>query len=575
MQADTTDAVTSPDEARPAPESASATFLRDLRAGAKPTLRRLSLVAVAATVGMVLFSAAVALIVHAAMNEQTPEPWLWLIGAAGIVLRFTVNLWRDRLAQALSANIRQTLRRTLVAQMTQAGPHRLAQQGNTAWWAHQYLEQVDALHGYLARYLPARQAAMVIPLVIIVVTIAVDWIAGLLILLATPIIPIFMALIGWGTEAVHRTQQDQQASLAANLMDRLQALPWLRRMGAIEQTKTGVERAASDYRKISMRVLRVAFLSSATLEFFSAVSIGLMAIYIGFALIGLVSFGPADQITLATGLFMLMLAPECFMPLRQLAQAHHDMSAAKASAEILAPLLQSESPATAQAIAASDARANERHAPSPIAARLNNITLMWPDATTPVFSDVNLTVNRGEIVGIAGDSGQGKSTLINIMAGFIEPTSGECQRDQHWAWLGQRPHLFHASLRDNLLLGASGPVPDAALEAELTKVGLSLPNALLPMGLDTQIGETNQGVSGGQAQRIALCRAMVSHATLWLLDEPTAALDSDTRDALLDALTQHTRRRDITVIMASHDREALARCDRVLVFHNQTLTEAS
>jgi len=151
-----------------------------------------------------------------------------------------------------------------------------------------------------------------VPLCIIAIVFSVDWIAGLLLLLATPIIPVFMALIGWGTESVHQSQQEKQAALASHLLERLEALPWLRRQGAIEETAADVEVAANEYRRVSMRVLRVAFLSSATLEFFSAVSIGLLAIYIGFSLVGLFTFGPSAVLTLASGLFILLLAPECF-----------------------------------------------------------------------------------------------------------------------------------------------------------------------------------------------------------------------------------------------------------------------
>lgn len=567
MRADTIDAATSSVDQRPTPQSASASFLGQIKAQAKPTLRLVSLAAGLATLGVVAFSAAVALVVDAAMNGQTPGFWLWFVGIAGIATRLAANLWRDRMAQSLSATLRTELREQLTAKAALDGPHQLAREGNTAWWAHTCLEQIDALHGYLARYLPARQATSVIPLIIIAITLATDWVAGLLILLATPIIPIFMILIGWGTEAVHKTQQEQQASLAAHLMDRLQALPWLRRMGAIEQTQKGVEQAAQDYRKVSMRVLRVAFLSSATLEFFSAVAIGLMAIYIGFALIGLVSFGPADQITLATGLFMLMLAPECFLPLRQLAQSHHDMTAARASADALAPLLMPGQTHPSTPSGQTQPLTTE----CDTAAQLKDVTLIWPGASDPILHNINLNVARGEILAIAGDSGQGKSTLINLLAGFIKPTNGNVMRDTSWARLDQRPHLFHASLRDNLLLGSQTALGDDQLQTALATVGLALPNPLLPKGLDTQIGEANQGVSGGQAQRIALCRAMVSGATLWLLDEPTAALDAETRDHLINAMLAHAKQHNITLVIASHDSVLLARCDRVVMLSDGTL----
>jgi len=207
--------------------------------------------------------------------------------------------------------------------------------------------------------------------------------------------------------------------------------------------------------------------------------------------------------------------------------------------------------------------------------RLTGVSHTWPDAATPTLSSIDLSVKRGDIIGIAGDSGQGKSTLINLLAGFVKPTAGTISRDEHWAWLGQHPHLFHASLRDNLLLGAAATATttDSMLEAQLAKVGLALPDPLLPSGLDTAIGETNRGVSGGQAQRIALCRAMLSEATLWLLDEPTAALDADTSNKLVQAMVQHARDHNITLIVASHDNEVLAQCDRVVVVKDQTLQE--
>ncbi|HEY7804062.1 MAG TPA: thiol reductant ABC exporter subunit CydD [Orrella sp.] len=559
---DTTNPSSTSVEPRPASDTAPASFLLHLRNQGKATLRQLQITAVVSTIGIIAFSAAVALIVSAAMNSQTPAAELWLVGLLGLALRLGANLWRDHLAHALSARLRADLRARLLAQANALGPHQLARQGNTAWWAHQMLEQVDALHGYIARYLPARQAAMVVPLAIIITTLAVDWLAGLLILLATPIIPIFMVLIGWGTEAVHRSQQEQQASLSAHLMDRLQALPWLRRMGAVEQAQASVKDAAQTYRQVSMRVLRVAFLSSATLEFFSAVSIGLMAIYIGFALLGLISYGPADQMTLAMGLFMLMLAPECFLPLRQLAQAHHDMNAAKASADVLQSLLPEPGMATLQPGTKIEPKI-EPCADPEIAMHLQAIELQWPDTESAVLNNVELTVPRGQIIGISGDSGQGKSTLLGVMAGFIKPDSGRVRRDTHWAWLAQRPHLFHATLRENLLIGCSAPVDDDTLITALADVGLALPHELLPQGLDTAIGELNQGVSGGQAQRIALCRSILSGATLWLLDEPTAALDADTRNALLDTIMVRARAQRVTMVMASHDQEALSRCDQV------------
>ena len=541
----------------------SAFFLRDLRAQGGWTLRWISFVILISNTGTIVFCAAVAWIVGDAIRDEPVTTLPWVVGLSGMLIRLAANLSRDRLAQHLSATIRMNLRNRLLKRAVDLGPHWLDQSGNAAWWGQQLLEQVDALHGYLSRYLPARQATMFVPLSMILLTLSVDWIAGLLLLMATPIIPIFMMLIGWGTESVHRSQQQQQASLAASLLDRLEALPWIRRMGGLPEAQRSVKDAAVAYRSVSMKVLRVAFLSSATLELFSALAIGLMAIYIGFALLGLVSFGPAPELTLAGGLFVLMLAPECFLPLRQLAQAHHDMNAAKASAFVLAPLLTDSHVQTMNQIMQPTRK--------DVAVELTDLSMKWPGVDQSLLHRLNLSVNRGDIIGIAGDSGQGKSTLIHLIAGFISPTAGTIKRDRHWAWLSQRPHLLHATLRENLQFACSHPVSDQTIETALAQVGLGLPNDMLPHGLETNIGELNQGISGGQAQRVGLCRAMLSGAKLWLLDEPTAALDEQTRDDLVNFLFSHARKSNVTILIASHDNTVLSRCDHIIRIQHASL----
>jgi len=557
----------------PVPQDMPASFLARLRQQSKADMRWVVAAAFLSTLGIVAFSAAVSMTIGGLVTHQAPSLWLWLLGIAGIVTRLIANLWRDRIGQTVSAKQRACLRESLLHQMTLEGPNALSRRGNVAWWTHQYLDQVDALHGYLSRYLPTRYSVAIAPALIIAVVLWVDWLAGLLLLLATPTIPVFMALIGWGTESVHRAQQEEQASLSGHLLDRLQALSWLRRQGALNQTKEGVQRAAEDYRRVSMRVLRVAFLSSAALEFFSALSIGLLAIYIGFSLIDFITWGPADSMHLASGLFMLMLAPECFLPLRQLAQAHHDMTAAKASAQVLTEAFgdlgnlghSAQSPDYSVQVTAN------RH--SDIAAQALNMTFSWPDVADRVFNDITFSVVRGEVIGISGHSGQGKSTLLGLLAGFLKPNAGTITRDSDWAWLNQRPHLFHGTLRDNLLMACDSPLDDEALLGALAHAGITLPDPMLPQGLNTPLGQSNPGVSGGQAQRIALCRAVLSNATIWLLDEPTAALDDSTRDALVETLMSCVKANGVSVVMSSHDPKVLAQCDRILRIQDGQLKE--
>jgi ATP-binding cassette subfamily C protein CydD len=548
---------------QPVADNAPAVFLRQLEADAAPDLKKVAVASFLGALGLIGFSASVAQLISLAITHQTPATWLWFAAVAAIALRFLAHLYRDRLGQGVSARLRQRLRQQLLIQANTSGPFKLQAQGNTAWWAQRHIEQVDAMHGYFAKYLPARMTALIVPLMIIVISLGVDWVAGLLLLLATPLIPFFMMLIGWGAEAIQKTQQDQQASLASQLLDRLEALPWLRRQGALEASSESVEQAAESYRSVSMRVLRVVFLSSATLELVSAMSIGLMAIYIGFSLVGFLTFGPAAALTLFSGLFLLMLAPECFLPLRQLAQAHHDMTAAKAAAQTLAPLLLEQT--SNQKLTTYDVEQDST-------VTLKHISFQYDGTNNKaILDDVSISFERGQVIGISGDSGVGKSTLLGLIAGFLEPSQGSVQRTEHWSWLNQRPYLFHCSLRDNLLM-ACQPIPtDQQLIEALADAGIALPDATLVVGLDTAIGDLNRGVSGGQAQRIALARALLNQSTLWLLDEPTAALDEQTRDQLLDTLLSRAKRDQVTVIVASHDQALLARCDQVYSIHQGKL----
>ena len=548
-------------------------LLAELQQGQRVWLWLAGLCSVGGLLGVAALYGGLSLLISAAADASTdfPPGWVWALMAGGIALRWATHLGRDWAGQTLSARARLALRMRLLHQATERGPAYLHKLGNTGWWVQRHVEQVDALHGYLARHLPARQTAVLVPLLIVVVVLWLDWLAGLLLLLALPLIPLFMALIGMGTQTVQEAQQNQQAQLAAELLQRMESLPLLRRVGALASSAQAVATAANGYRVLAMRVLRVAFLSSATLELFSALAIGLVAIYIGFALLGMVTFGPAADLTLLRGLFILMLAPECFLPLRQLAQTHHDLTGARAAAETLAPLL---GPPVAP-LPASDSTAQPYSKPAAESCSHTSPALAFrgvdfsyeaggSGATPLLFQHLSFTLQAGECVGLAGPSGSGKSTVLALAAGFLQPNRGHVERMAKWAWLPQRVHLFHGTLRENLLLACPAAVDDTDLLQALEQAGFPLPHPDLPRGLDTHIGDLTSGLSGGQAQRVGLARALLSGAPLWLLDEPTAALDAPTRDRLLDTTFQAASSIGAAILVASHDPEVLARCSRTL-----------
>lgn len=513
-----------------------------------------------AALATVTVAGTIAWLVHQTLLESSIiSPWPWLgLALLAVTVRYGLQTLADWAGLKLAQAVRKETRDQLLGSAMAAGPVRVAAQGHSGAWANRYQDQVEALGGYFSRYLPALGQAFLVPLALLVVVFMLDWVAGLLLLLSAPLIPIFMALIGMGSQQVHEAQQEQQHRLAGHFLDRIRALDLLRRSRAIEAARKDVAVAAQGYRRMSMRVLRVAFLSSAVMEFFSAVAIGLVAIYVGFALLGFLQFGPAGEITLFEGLFVLLLAPEYFQPLRRFAQSYHDRAGAIAAATALAPLLEGPSARTGGAKTVPLSQ-------PPLLLRLEDVTLRYPPGDKPALERVGLEVGAGEQVAVTGPSGSGKSTLLAVCAGFLTPDAGYVQRSEsarHFAWIGQRSHLFHGTLRDNLLLGTESGMTDEKLLEALETAGLPVTDPMLPEGLDTRIGEMNRGLSGGQAQRVALARALLSGSRLWLLDEPTSALDPDTAEDLLQRLLEHARARGISLLIATHQDAVWARMPR-------------
>ncbi|MBZ0331280.1 thiol reductant ABC exporter subunit CydD [Halomonas sp. ANAO-440] len=462
--------------------------------------------------------------------------------------------WGQELAgQEASLRIRRAVRGELLDHLAALGPVRAGAR-HTAGLASQMVEQVEALDGYFARFLPQLRLAVALPLMILAVVLWLDWLAALFLLLAAPLIPLFMALVGIGAERLNQAQFAAVSRLAGHFLDRVRGIGTLQLFHRTEAATREVERAADDYRRLSMRTLRLAFLSSAVLEFFASVAIAVVAIYVGFGLLGYIDYGPSPQLTLFTGLLVLLLAPEFFQPLRSLAQHYHDRAAALGVADGMVALLSEP---------ASDQRLRE---PMPVRetdqlVSLANVTLHHPGRGR-VLGPVDLTVQRGEILAITGPSGVGKSALLQLLAGFVAPDQGErrVMDGLSFAWMDQRPLLIHGSLADNLRLAA--PVAsDAELHQALRHAGLAEVVDALPDGLATSLGERGSGLSGGQAQRLALARVFLSDAPLVLLDEPTASLDEGSEAKVIESLRELAAA-GRTLVIATHHPALMALATR-------------
>ncbi|MBY5268518.1 thiol reductant ABC exporter subunit CydD [Spiribacter salinus] len=478
-----------------------------------------------------------------------------------VLLRPVFQILRARTAIAAAATVQGRVRERLLGRAEALGPTGLATR-DTGELASQLTDQVNALEGYYARYLPQMTVATLVPLAIVIAAFTQDWIAAGFLLLSAPLIPLFMALVGMGAERLNRDQFEALGRLSGQFLDRVRGLTTLQLFGRIPGATRGIIAGSDEYRERSMRVLRVAFLSSAVLEFFASVAIAVVAIYVGFGLLGYIEYGPASALTLFSGLFVLLLAPEFFQPLRTLAQHYHDRATALGAAELLADF-------ESEDVAVSNATQTLAHNAPTLTAE--SVELARPGRGT-VLRVPSLTATAGERVLIEGPSGSGKTTLLLALPGMLQPSTGHIVRalpDTRIGWLGAPAFLASASLRENIGLG--DPTAEApAIEAAARRAGVSDFADQLPDGLDTHVGERGLGLSGGQAQRVALARAFVSPASLILLDEPTAALDAETETFVIRGLAELAAEGRI-ILIASHDTALRSIAERRYVIRDGVL----
>lgn len=432
-------------------------------------------------------------------------------------------------------------------------------------------EQAEAVIPYLTRYRPARLRTMVVPLAILIVVTPLSWIAALVLLVAAPLIPIFMALVGWRAKAASEAQMVEMGGMNAFLLDRLRGLATLRTLGAIEATALRLHASAQTLRMRTMAVLRIAFLSSAVLELFAALGVAMVAVYIGFHLLGQLEYGAwGTRLTLGQGVFILLLSPAFFEPLRELSAVWHDRAAGEAALDALDNLTADGLLLPDAGTTSNAAAATARAAPTVL---IQQLSFAHQGSSTSVFDRLDLQIAAGERVAIMAASGGGKSSLLALIAGLLPLPHGSIIIDgvplsassvlglrKRMAWIGQKPYIFAGSVHANVALrrdDVSATDVAAALKfAELEGVAQARPGIAL--------GEGGGGLSGGEAVRLALARAAAdAHADLLLVDEPTAHLDQATAQQVTDALLRLAQ--DKTMIVATHDPVLAARMDRVIL----------
>lgn len=487
------------------------------------------------------------------------SPWSGLILALACAgLRAIAQAGETRLGFEASARVRAHVRRAGAERLAARGPA-FAERTDSGETASALIDAVEKLDGYFGRYRPLMPVVGLAPLAMLIAAYTQSWVVGTIFFVTAPALIVFMALVGAGAAAASRDQLSTLRRLAGRFNDRLQALETLNAFNAARRERDGLEAASEDFRKRTMKVLSLAFLSSAVLEFFAAVAVAGTAVYIGFSLLGELPFDPGETITLKTGLFLLILAPEYYMPLRRLSAAYHDKADAEAGAEALSEFF----------AGAGDTRPAAPPLPHAPQVRFVGAGAVYADGRRGLDA-LSFTAEAGAITALWGASGAGKSTALKLLMGYAPLSEGRIEIDGERldapligqaAWIAQRGRVFHGTLRDNITLFDDAITGDA-VQAAAETAGVMDFAASLPNGLDTALGERGHGLSGGQAQRVALARALAVDMKLLLLDEPTAHLDGEAEARFLDALRTAARGR--TVIIATHSPAVRAVCDAVV-----------
>lgn len=516
-------------------------------------------------------------ILHRMIMESIPATAL-VLPFIVLVLIFVLRAWvvwlRERVGFYAGQHIRYEIRRQVLDRLQQAGPAWI--QGKPAGsWATLVLEQIDDMHDYYARYLPQMTLAASVPLLIVITIFPINWAAALILLGTAPLIPLFMALVGMGAAEANRRNFLALARLSGHFLDRLRGMETLRLFHRGEAETDNIRHASQDFRQRTMEVLRLAFLSSGVLEFFTSLSIALVAVYFGFTYLGELNFGHYGVgVTLMSGFLALILAPEFFQPLRDLGTFYHAKAQAIGAADSLKTFM--EKPLAQETRGEKILSDNEL-----ISLEARDAIIKSPEGKV-LAGPLNFTLPAGKRVVLVGQSGSGKSSLLNALTGFL-PYDGSLLvngvelRDldvSRWhrllSWVGQNPQLPAATLRENVLL-AWPEASEAQLQLALDKAWVSEFISQLPQGINTPVGDQAGRLSVGQAQRIAVARALLVPCRLLLLDEPAASLDAHSEQRVMQALFNASSQQ--TTLMVTHQLEGIADWDAIWVMQDGQIVE--
>ncbi|KMY48475.1 thiol reductant ABC exporter subunit CydD [Peribacillus loiseleuriae] len=471
----------------------------------------------------------------------------------------------------LASKVKREVRETLFVKYAR-NPIQTSLSGQTGRKVSTVMDAVDEIDSYFSSYIPQIIQTAIVPVVILLAVFTQPAYSGLLMLITAPFVPIFMVIIGIKTQKKAENQMEKMAAFSGHFLDILQGLTTLKLFGRARQQTEAIKKSSSDFRDATMEVLKVAFLSSLTLEFISTLSIGLIAFEL---CIRLVVF---KNISFFSAFFILILAPDFYLSLKDLGSAFHSgrgsMGAVQKIADELAQEEQSISWGTV-------------HLPKgspPPAIEIQGVKFTYDEGDFSL-KDLNVSILPFEKTAIVGPNGSGKTTLLHIIAGLLEPTEGLIQmnkrrrseyEEKSWftqiSYISQNPYLFSGTIAENIRIGGDLGASMEEVEKAAEKAGLSGMIQSLERGIDTAIGEAGRGLSGGEKQRVALARAFLKRPSLILFDEPTTGLDLYTEQILQASMSELSK--NSTVITVAHRLYTIQDADQILFLKNGRLVAA-
>ena len=494
----------------------------------------------------------------------------------GLIIGFgmrAIILWtREKIGFQSGQLLRNHIRQKILDKIHLVGPATINQKPAGSW-ASIMLEQVENLHNFYARFLPQQSLSAIVPVVILIAVFPLNWAAGLILMITAPLVPLFMIIVGIAAADNSQKNMDTLSRLSAQFLDRLRGLETLRLFNRTSEQTEHIENATEDFRETTMDVLKLAFLSSAVLEFFTSISIALMAVYFGFSYLGQIEFGTYNApLTLFTGFFCLILAPEFYQPLRDLGAYYHDRAAGIGAADAIVDFLESDYLTVHQ---------NEKtiSLESAVEISAENLVVLSTQGSA-LTKSLNFQIPANHNVALVGQSGAGKTSLMNVILGFLPyegslKINGQELREsnladwrKHIAWVGQNPLLLQGTIKENLLLGDVQANDEEINQALMRSQAKEFTDKL---GLHHEIKDGGLGVSVGQAQRLAIARALLRKGDLLLLDEPTASLDAQSENLVLQALNEASQHQ--TTLMITHRIEDLKQCDQIFVMQRGEIVQ--